>query len=84
MQHADHANDIKYCYRGKFAEEIPGFDGGEQFLMRWRGNFTAEVEGRHEFMTESDDGSYLYVDGERVVENGGHHGCTLMRPDSGS
>ena len=25
-------------------------------------------------MTESDDGSYLYVDGQRVVENGGFHG----------
>ena len=24
-------------------------------------------------MTESDDGSYLYVDGQRVVENGGFH-----------
>jgi hypothetical protein len=76
VQHADHGADIKYCYREKFAEEIPGFDGGEQFMMRWRGNFTAEVDGRYEFMTESDDGSFLYVDRQRVVENGGCRGSS--------
>ena len=40
----------------------------------WRGNITVDVDGLYEFMTESDDGSYLYIDRQRVVENGGFHG----------
>ena len=45
----------------KHTEEISGFDPMDQFVMRWRGNLTVTREGPYEFMTESDDGSYLYV-----------------------
>ena len=45
----------------KHTEEISGFDLMDQFVMRWRGNLTVTREGPYEFMTESDDGSYLYV-----------------------
>ena len=76
VSHEDHNQEIRYCYRDTFAEEIDDFDPMEQFLMRWRGNITVTEEATYEFMTESDDGSYLYVDGERVVENGGFHGPT--------
>ncbi len=26
------------------------------------------------FGTNSDDGSYLFIDGQMIVDNGGHHG----------
>ena len=74
VSHENHANEIRYCYKEAFFTEIDGFDRREQFVMRWRGNITADVDGLYQFMTESDDGSYLYVDGQRVVENGGFHG----------
>ena len=74
VAHLDHSQEIRYCYNEAFADEIDDFDSAEQFLMRWRGNLTVTEEGAYEFMTESDDGSYLYVDRERVVSNGGFHG----------
>jgi hypothetical protein len=35
---------------------------------------TIQAKGRYCFRTNSDDGSYFYVDGKRVVNNGGLHG----------
>jgi hypothetical protein len=77
VAHLDHNQEIRYCHIEAFAAEIDNFEEsyGDQFLMRWRGNLTVTEEGPYEFMTESDDGSYLYVDGERVVSNGGFHGA---------
>ena len=43
--------------------------------LTWNASlWQVDVEGPYQFMTESDDGSCLYVDGQRVVENGGFHG----------
>lgn len=33
-----------------------------------------DVEGEYHFYLQSDDGSKLYVDGEKIVDNGGSHG----------
>eukprot|EP01052_Picozoa_sp_SAG31_P081865 SAG31_NODE_41826_length_274_cov_0.708571_1_plen_41_part_01 len=35
---------------------------------------TVPTDGSYNFATESDDGSLLYVDGQRVVDNDGLHG----------
>lgn len=69
------AGELKYCYTDMFASAFAPqpFDNREEFLMRWRGNITVEVEGRYELMTDSDDGSLLYVDRQRVVDNRGWH-----------
>ena len=40
IAHEDHAQDIRYCYKEMFSEEIEDFDMQEQFIMRWRGNIT--------------------------------------------
>ena len=51
--------------------------GRETFRTEWRGYLAVEEEGLFRFGLESDDGAYLYLDGELVVDNGGVHGAQL-------
>ncbi|HJX38986.1 MAG TPA: PA14 domain-containing protein, partial [Anaerolineae bacterium] len=44
------------------------------FSIEWLGKIYVPVSGQYVFGTTSDDGSYLYVDDQLVVDNGGHHG----------
>ena len=44
------------------------------FSIEWEGKLYAPTTGRYLFATNSDDGSFLYVNGQLVVDNGGHHG----------
>lgn len=44
------------------------------FSIEWRGKIHAPVTGLYTFGTNSDDGSYVYLDGQLVVDNGGSHG----------
>jgi len=44
------------------------------FSIEWLGKIYLPVSGPYAFGTISDDGSYLYLDGQLVVDNGGHHG----------
>ncbi|MGC8836916.1 MAG: PA14 domain-containing protein [Anaerolineae bacterium] len=44
------------------------------FSIEWRGKIRAPVTGLYTFGTNSDDGSYVYIDGKLVVDNGGSHG----------
>jgi flagellin-like protein len=46
---------------------------GENFAYRFVGYVEVPENGTYTFWTGSDDGSYLYIDGERVVSNGGLH-----------
>jgi mono/diheme cytochrome c family protein len=43
------------------------------FALRFRGNLTVPKDGTYKFYTDSDDGSRLYVNGKRVVDNAGIH-----------
>ncbi|NLE75253.1 MAG: hypothetical protein GX605_00695, partial [Chloroflexi bacterium] len=45
------------------------------FSIEWRGKVEAPVAGNYTFGTNSDDGSYVYIDGQLVVDNGGSHGA---------
>ena len=51
--------------------------GRETFRTEWRGYLAVEEEGVYRFGLESDDGAYLYLNGELVVDNGGIHGAQL-------
>ena len=51
----------------------------EQFTVSWAGSFLAARDGAYTFSTVSDDGSWVYVDGKLVVENGGRHGPVEAR-----
>jgi hypothetical protein len=53
-------------YRKQFTEN--------QFSAEWNGFIMIEKAGRYTFATASDDGSDLYVNHQRVVDNGGFHG----------
>jgi len=45
------------------------------FSIQWEGWIYAPTSGRYLFATVSDDGSFLYINGQLVVDNGGHHGA---------
>ncbi len=44
------------------------------YSIEWLGKIYVPLSGAYSFGTISDDGSYLYLDGQLVVDNGGHHG----------
>lgn len=45
----------------------------EYVSLRFRGGLIAPTSGVYTFYTRSDDGSWLYIDGKLVVNNGGDH-----------
>ncbi len=49
------------------------------FCIRWEGQLVVPQSGTYNFATESDDGSWLYIDGMLVVDNGGRHATRLMQ-----
>ncbi len=46
----------------------------DRFGLRYRGIITLPESGSWTFSTRSDDGSWLWIDGDLVVRNGGLHG----------
>jgi len=48
--------------------------GKEKYGVKWTGYFVPKKNGSHGFVTRSDDMSYLYIDGVKVVDNRGMHG----------
>ena len=48
------------------------------FSIEWEGWLYAPTTGRYIFATNSDDGSFLYIDGQLVVDNGGQHGARYV------
>jgi mono/diheme cytochrome c family protein len=47
---------------------------GQNFAVRYRGSIDVPKDGEYTFFTKSDDGSWLYIDGKKIVDNGGIHG----------
>ncbi len=57
-----------------FNEGFPGVtDRFEWFAIDYTGKFYIANPGRYEFVLLSDDGSNLYIDGKKVVQNDGLH-----------
>jgi flagellin-like protein len=46
---------------------------GDDFAFRWTGYVQVPEDGTYTFATRSDDGSEVFVDGTRVVDNRGRH-----------
>jgi autotransporter-associated beta strand protein len=57
-----------------FADQ--GFLPDNNIAVRLSGTFFAEVAGDYSFLTRSDDGSVLFVDGTKVVNNNNYQGMT--------
>jgi FlaG/FlaF family flagellin (archaellin) len=49
-------------------------DRGSEFAFRFTGYIDVPADGQYTFYTSSDDGSELYIDGSRIVDNRGLHG----------
>jgi hypothetical protein len=49
------------------------------FSATWAGSLFVPRGGAYTFATASDDGSWVYVDGQLVVDNGGGHATTLKQ-----
>lgn len=52
----------------------PSLGQRENVVLEWNGWFRAEKTGPVTFATRSDDGSWLWIDEQLVVDNGGLHG----------
>jgi len=44
------------------------------YSIEWLGKIYAPQTGHYTFATNSDDGSFVFIDEQLVVDNGGHHG----------
>ena len=47
----------------------------EPFSILWRGKLAVPTTGVYTIGTRSDDGSFVHIDGQLVVDNGGSHGA---------
>ena len=47
----------------------------EPFSILWRGKLAVPTAGLYTIGTRSDDGSFVFIDGQLVVDNGGSHGA---------
>ncbi|CAE7209493.1 rsgI3 [Symbiodinium microadriaticum] len=53
---------------------FPDVKQGNQFCVRCTGQLVTKKEGNYKFFTVSDDGSLMYLNGEKIVDNNGCHG----------
>ena len=62
----------------EFKKESPKFPN-DHFACEWTGKILVDDEGKYTFMTRSDDGSRLWIDGKMLVDNWGLHGAREKR-----
>ena len=55
------------------SQEFHGSKLADHFCVRWTGVLRVVKAGPYTFHTQSDDGSRLYINGQRVVDNWGPH-----------
>jgi len=57
-----------------FTSGFPGItDRFEWFALRYTGQFRVDAGGKYGFRLLSDDGSRLFIDGQKVIDNDGTH-----------
>jgi hypothetical protein len=58
-------------------QQVDGFPGitdrASWFMIEYTGVFTVARDGIYAFRLHSDDGSYLFIDGQQVIDNDGKH-----------
>eukprot|EP00439_Symbiodinium_sp_Y106_P057072 s365_g8.t1 len=59
-----------FMEHGKF----PEVRQGDQFCIRCTGQLVTKKEGNYKFFLSSDDGSFMWLNGEKVVDNNDCHG----------
>jgi hypothetical protein len=61
----------------------PGYGRRDHFGARWTGKMTITRSGSYRFRIGSDDGSMLYINNRRIVDNNGLHGFRWRQGDTG-
>ncbi len=57
-----------------FTSGFPGVtDRFEWFAIRYTGTFSVDMDGDYTFRLVSDDGSRLFIDGNKIIDNDGQH-----------
>ena len=51
--------------------------GADNFSVRWTGQVSPKYTGLYTFLTRSDDGVRLFVNGQRIIDNWTRHAETL-------
>jgi hypothetical protein len=69
----------KHISFGNTDGDFYGARMSSNYYVRWTGLIHIEKDGKYEFITESDDGSRLLIDGKVVVDNGGIHAPQARR-----
>jgi hypothetical protein len=54
------------------------FGPEHQFSVKWTGYITITEPGTYQFLLYSDDGSWLFIDSQLVINNGGVHAPSTM------
>lgn len=60
-------------FNWQLGSPVPGITGGAAFSTRWVGHIRPMQTGLYIFTTGCDDGSRVYLDGKRIIENWGPH-----------
>lgn len=61
---------------------FPGLTQRDHFYIQWSGFIEIKQPGKYTFTTQSDDGSFLDLNGKRVVDNPGWHGMRDANGDA--
>ena len=75
---------FNYGDNGQFFPDKYAFGATDNFVARWRGKFYAPAPGDYLFATASDDGSAVWIDGQKVVNNNYLQGWNVPGRRSGS
>jgi hypothetical protein len=62
--------EINFQNKGDFKEVDPSLENG-QIAARWVGKIEVKAGGKYKFMSKSNNGSWVFVDGQKVIENDG-------------
>jgi hypothetical protein len=65
---------VKTIYYKNTKNLWPGFTRSDHFAVRWSGVLVIKIEGSYSIYLSSDDGSNLYIDNKRIINNDGAHG----------
>ena len=70
---------VDFSNKAEFVAQNNGKFQNNNFAAVWTGKIPIYEGGEYEFSTKSDDGSRMFVDGEKVVDNWGLHGATEVK-----